>query len=360
MLTLAGTLDTLRPHLPAALVSDDAFVRARAAVNHLEADITNGVYFECRLHNQAPRVDLVLLLHAAGGALLAANGGGARPGSVRERAAQRTVISFCRRWTAPGSPLRNLIDHAWIEYDVDHDPPGDGAARSASGVFASLRTSYGLAHAAPVLGPSALEVVEALTGRRASEVVRECLSACIERLPVEARIVHVGLMSGRSEPTVRICIAKLPVEGIEHLLAATAGIGGSDIADITRMASLPDGAGEPLYISMLHLDIDERRGFVPRIGLERQFARACQISGQIGAAERGFLDTLTARGLCVGDKRDALLQWPGRSVAMMPHELWWSLIDRRVNHVKFVYAPDSGLETKGYLFAKHRPRRRPC
>lgn len=356
MFSLAGTLDVMRPHLPGALASADAFERARAAVDHLDAEITNGIYFECRLRRGSPRVDLVIAVHAYGAALLGAASGSGPPGCRRAQPAGRRLSAFCRRWTAPTSPLRTLVDHLWLEYDVEQEPSLE-EARSGPGVFCSLRGSHRMAHPAPALCRRALDALEALTGHEASRAVRECLHACFARLPPETGVPHVGLMFGRETPTVRICIAKLLAEGAAGFIAATAGVGGEDIADITRLASLPDGPGGPLYVPMLHLDIDERRGFIPRVGMERQFTHTCQLAGRTGAGERQLLDTLTARGLCSREKRDALLKWPGRTVALMPHEVWWSVVERRVNHVKFVYEPDSGVETKGYLFARHRPYR---
>ena len=357
MFSLAGTLDAMRPHLPGALVSANAFEHARAAVGHLEAEITNGIYFECRLRRGSSRVDLVIAVHADGAALLAAASGSGARGCRHAQPGRRRLSAFCRRWTAPTSPLRTQVDHLWLEYDVEQGTSADEAARSGPGVFCSLRRSHGMARSGPALRRRVIEALEALTGYQASRTVQECLHACFARLPAETGVPHVGLMFGREAPTVRICIAKLPASGAADLLAATAGVGGGDVADVTRLASLPDGPGGPLYVPMLHLDIDERRGFIPRVGMERQFAHTCQLAGRTGAGERHLLDTLTALGLCSREKRDALLKWPGRTLAMMPHEVWWSVVERRVNHVKFVYEPHSGVETKGYLFARHRPYR---
>ena len=357
MFSLAGTLDAMRRHLPDALVSADAFEYAKAAVEHVAAEITSGIYFECRLQHGSPRVDLVIAVHADGGARLAATSGHEAPGCLHVQPAWRRLSAFCRRWTAPTSSLQELVDHLWLEYDVEQGASLDEATRSGPGVFCSLRDSHRMAHSGPTLSGRALRALEALAGRRAGSTVQDCLDACIARLPPETGVPHVGVMFGRETPTVRVCIAKLPAAGAAGFLAATAGVGGKDVADITRLASLPDGPAGPLYLPMVHLDIDERTGFVPRVGMERQFAHTCQLTGRTGTGERALLDALTARGLCAREKRDALLQWPGRSVAMLPHEIWWSVVERRVNHVKFVYEPASGVQTKGYLFARHRPCR---
>ena len=350
MPSLTDTLDVLRPLLPPPLVSADAFARARAAVEHLRPEITDGIHFECRLHGRSARVDLILIVRPERGALLA--GPAAR--TPRGDRGWRRLAAFCRRWTASGSPLRELIDHIWLEYDV---AAGGETGRPAPGVFCRLRRPRRDADPARDLRRT-LTVVEALTGRPASRVVRECLSTGLGRLPADAAVPYVGFMIGRRSPTIRLCIAKLPLAVAETYCAATAAVGGPEVARIAGRAALPDGAGGRWYVPMLHLDVDERRGFLRRVGMERSFRQPCQLAGETGAAERRLLEALTEQELCTLEKRDALLTWPGRSVAMLGHELGWSTFERRINHLKFVHEPGVGTETKGYLFARYRRRNR--
>ena len=356
MPSLAGTLDALRPLLPPALVSAAAFGRACSAVAHLQPQITDGIYFECRLHDRSSRVDLVIIVRREGAALLSAPVSNATRGVRPEHPEWRRLGAFLRRWTAPGSSLHELIEHIWLEYDVEPPRPGSEASRPAPGVFCRLRAPRRTAHSAHELGRRMLTVVEALAGRPVSRIVRNCLSLGVALLPSEAAVPYVGLMIGRPVPTIRLCIAKLPAADAATYLAATAAVGGHQVADVTSQATLPDGAGGPWYVPLLHLDIDERRGFLPRVGLERPFPQFCQLAGKTGAREREFLEALTAQGLCARDKRDALLAWPGRSAAMLPHRLGWSVVERRINHVKFVQDPDCLTEIKGYLFARHYRR----
>ena len=355
MPSLTDTLDVLRPLLPPPLVSADAFARARAAVEHLRPEITDGIHFECRLHGRSARVDLILIVRPEDGALLAGPAARTPPGVPPGDRGWRRLAAFCRRWTASGSPLRELIDHVWLEYDV---AAGGETGRPAPGVFCLLRRPRRAADPARELRRRTLTLVEALTGRPASRVVRECLSAGLGRLPADASVPYVGFMIGRRSPTIRLCIAKLPLAEAETYCAATAAVGGPEVARIASRAALPDGAGGRWYVPMLHLDVDERRGFLRRIGMERSFRQPCQLAGEMGAAERRLLDTLTAQDLCTREKRDALLTWPGCSVAMLGHELGWSTFERRINHLKFVHEPGVGTETKGYLFARYRRRNR--
>ena len=356
MPSLAGTLDVLRHLLPPALVSADAFERACGAVEHLQPEITDGIYFECRLHDRSPRVDLIIIVRETGGALLAAPDPHPSRDVRREHPGWRRLTAFCRRWTAPGSSLHGLIDHIWLEFDVEPARPGREADPQAPGVFCKLRTPRWTPDAARELCRRTLTVVEALTERPASAIVRECLAMSVARLTAEAAVPYVGFMIGRRVPTVRICVAKLRAAEAAKYLDATAAASGRDFADLTRLAMLPDGTGGPRYVPLLHLDIDERCGFLPRVGMERPFAQRSQLAGETGGRDRRLLDALTARGLCTRGKRDALLTWPGRSVAMLPHGLGWSVVERRINHVKLVHDPCFGTEAKGYLFARYYRR----
>ena len=352
MPSLADTLDVMRPLLPPALVGADAFKRARTAVEHLRPEITDGIHFECRLHERSNRVDLVIIVRREGAALLAAPLTRTLPGVRSEDPAWRRLSAFCREWTASRSRLQELIEHIWLEYDV---AAGGGLSRPAPGVFCRLRRPHRAAQTARELCRRTLTVVEALTGHPASHIVRECLCAML-RLSTDAAIPYVGFMLGRALPTIRICIAKLPAADAENYLDATAAVSSRVAARITCQAALPDGAGGPWYVPMLHLDIDERRGFLPRIGMERPFPQLCQLAGTTGAAERKLLDVLTMQDLCTRRKRDALLAWPGSSVAMMRHHLGWSTVERRINHIKFVHEPGLGTEAKAYLFARYYRR----
>ncbi len=287
MPSLAGTLDVMRPLLPPALVSAAAFERARAAVEHLRPEITDGIYFECRLHDRSSRVDLVMIVREEGGALLAGSTAKASCGARHKDPEWRPLAAFCRRWTAPGSSLRDLLHHVWLEYDVEPARSDNEADRPAPGMFCRLRQPYRTGRTARDLCRRTLTAVEALTGRPASPVVRDCLGTGLARLPQEAAVPYVGLMIGRRVPTVRVCIAKLRAAEAPAYLAATAAVGGRDVADAANQAALPDGPDGPLYVPMLHLDIDERRGFLPRVGMERPFAPTCRLTGETATGDRG-------------------------------------------------------------------------
>ena len=361
MQSLASTLSVARTHLPRALVSADAFARACAAIEHLPAAVTKGVYFECRLHDRSPQVDLVVAVHERGAAILAEHRPHVASPRARETRWWGRLLAFCRTWTDPSSTLGSLFDHIWLEYDVDRHSTGGRNTPSASvpGVFVSFREPRPGRDSTTTLYAGAVKVIEALAGRTISTPVAAGLRTCFDRLPPAAGVHHIGLLTQREAPTMRVCIAKLPPADVGPYITATAAANPADIDAVTRLAACRVGPERELCVPMLHLDIDARDGFLPRLGMERPFARRGQPSGFIGPAERALLDRLTARGLCASAKRDAILTWPGQSISVMPHELWWSRIDRRVNHVKLVAEPGAEIEVKGYLFMSYRCHGRP-
>jgi hypothetical protein len=105
---------------------------------------------------------------------------------------------------------------------------------------------------------------------------------------------------------------------------------------------------------LLHLDVAGDVGH--RVGIEYVFSRSEQLRGHV--AETGFLDHLEALGLCSPAKRSGLSAWAGYSTERLPHELWQSLLVRRLNHVKLVLSPDAPPQAKAYLSFHHVPRTR--
>jgi hypothetical protein len=90
----------------------------------------------------------------------------------------------------------------------------------------------------------------------------------------------------------------------------------------------------------------------PRLGLEYVFGPREQARGRL--AETAFVRHLARRGLCTADEAAALAAFPGCTTEQLPHELWRSLVVRRVNHVKLVFDGALPPEAKGYLVLHNR------
>lgn len=357
MHSLTTTLQAVSERLPRPLVSHDSLRRLEAVVDHLPAALSKMIYFECRLRDAAPRVDLVLAIYPRGAAIMARHelaDAGLTPNWWMR------LQAFCRRWMASAS-LRSMLDHIWLEYDVAAGPDiaSAGARRAASvvpepGIFISLVRLSSLRPDRPSAWfDHVLTAVESIATVAVARSVRDALHICIKQLPPAAAVAYVGLMTHRPRPTIRVCLANVPASSVMPYVADVASTSPRHLDTAIRLAAYRHTSNGERCVPMLHLDISPTHGILPRVGLERLFSRPSQRHGRIAGPDRQLLALLNRSGACTEDKRNALLKWPGRSVAVLPHELWWSLIDRRVNHLKFVLDGDRAFDVKAYLLLSY-------
>lgn len=354
--SLATTLHAIRPHLPGALISVAAFQRACAAVAHLPAAAVRTMYFECRMHDRSARVDLIVAIQPRGAVLL-----DARPPDPVTPAWWDRLMAFRRRWTAPGSRLGALIDHVWLAYDIDCEEALSTGVTPTPGIYFSFEKAPPLHEdQAATWRRRSTAAIENFTGRSVTQRVAEGLRTCFDRLPPSADVAYVGLMTHRATPVIRICLTKIRTDALPSYVAATAAARPKAVHAITQLTAGRYAADGSRRVPMLHLDLDTDGRFLPRIGMERPFERPCQRRGAIDPAARHLLERFTHSRLCAHAKAEALLSWPGRSVTILPYELEWSVVDRRVNHLKLVVDAAGTLEVKGYLFASYRHQTRPA
>jgi hypothetical protein len=326
---LSGTLDRVAPHLPPALVSATALARVRDAAAWLPAALSNWLYLECRLR----RVQ-------AGDASLPAALGGVE--------AWRRAAALARAWADPGSPLARAVESVWLEFDLD-DASAAAGRPPAPGVFVDF-TQEAFESGSPAerfaLAEAALRPL--LAGEMPDATARG-VRRCFDALPAGAYLLYVGVLLPRGTDLVRLCVIGL---GEDALLSYLRDVGWAGAPDELR-ALTSELARAP---EIVHLDVGPSGAPSPRVGLEYPFARRSQLRGAID--EVALLDHLVTRGLCTPEKRDALARWPGHAFDTMRHELWPSLVVRRVNHVKLVCDAGRPVRAKGYLAMNHEFYRR--
>ena len=355
--SLADTFDTVAPHIPARLVSPEALALASAVAGHLPASLTKWIYLECRLGEEASRVDMVIEVDECGRAILADQNPVLHlPERIRADPAWGRVRELCRQWADPRSPLHRTVAHIWLEFDVDGRGGGGAPDRPpVPGVFVSLGELPTPDFTAAAWYARALDALRPLMGGGLPSRVAGTLRTCFDGLPAGAYVPYVGVMLSRRIDAVRLCLSGVADDELPRYLRAI-GWSAADGELATLASVLGDmrrAAGRG--VAILHLDVGET--VLPRIGAEYMFERRAQLDGQV--LETAFLDHLIERGLCTPAKRDALLAWPGYSYESFRHELWRSLLVRRLNHVKVVYEPGRALEAKGYVclfYGFHRQR----
>ena len=356
METLASSFRLIAPHVPAALVPAETLDRL-AAVAARQAPV-HCAGFEVRLGGKDAAVDMAQRIRGFGGEpqrwrqhLEAADMAQASPPWHRLR-------DFARRWTDPETTFRGDIAAAWLEFDA----PNDGAAPVPS-LFTSLMQQPG-AGDADTLTRIAAELFEALTGKRLSSALAEAVGACAEACPPGAGVSDLGFMLGRDVDALRLAIACFEPTNVAAFLERIGAFEGSE-----TIAAAEDLLREGDEVT-LSLDVigsssgrDEDAGdppfrVLPRVGVE---IFPGPLLDEV-PRWRTRLDDLVAVDLCTPEKRDALLGWPGYTepgqdpwpAALLAESLLrsptdFSVLGRRLHHLKLVCAPGRPIEAKAYL-----------
>lgn len=347
MSSLEESLRLALASLSPALLADDERPAVRRLARALAPIHCAG--FECRLAAGGGRVDLQQRVLAGWGepgllaATLEARGLAATPPWDR-------LAAFSRRWEGPGSFLRREVRGCWLEFDrgmefdrgVEFDPP-------VPSVFLSLARLH---ETAADLERVVRRIVEPLVGEALPAPVLASLRRCAGACSGDAGVTDIGVMLSRDAGGLRVVTGHLPRDGVPGWLEAAGWTG--DRRELTpALKSLPPAA-DPVAVS---LDVGAR--VRPRIGLE-YFPE----SGESGAGWGELLEHLTGRGLCRPDEAEALLAWPGRIHPPDAGGDWpwtlvvdsileparrFSVIERRLNHVKVVCRPGSPPSAKAYL-----------
>ena len=342
---LSGTLDALAPHLPPALVSPGALAAVRAVARALPAALTDELYLECRLAAAAPRVDLVLHLREDGMEVAA----GRNPGvdlspALLALPAWSRLRTFCGERARARSALGDGVAAMWLEVDAH----GADTDAHAPGFFLDVRWLGERGTPAEEWTALAGAWLEWLGGRLPAAALWS-LRRVVRALPPGAAMLYVGLFPGRGGARVRTCAAGIEAARLPRFLADAGWSGCHAALDETARALAPLAVP-----GVVHLDVDAG-GVAPRVGWELKLDRRAQLSGSL--RERAFAARLVDAGLADAAKAEALAAWPGWTVEALPHQLWESVVVRRVNHVKVVLEEGGAREAKAYLCARHAPRR---
>jgi hypothetical protein len=329
--SVAQTLMHVVPELSAALVTADAHRRVLSVASALPAALTRWMYLECRLAAKESQTDLIVRV---------------------EPVAARIAAELC----APAADILahdSVVEGIWLEFDIPTVGGSAGEVLSRPGLFADLRPAiYARASSTERL-QATLRVAEMVSPNSMSSDVTRAISRCVRALPAGAAIIYVGSFRHRPEngATRRVCIAGLEDRQLRAYLSRV-GWPGSPVEWEVALRPFSASAVRPASTAtMLHLDVGA--DIAPGISFELGLRREPQRRGRV--AEMALLDALVDSGLCAPAKRDGLIAWPHTTIDTMPHELWPSVVTRRINHVKITVRPDGGVTAKAYLSASYRP-----
>lgn len=328
--SLEDWLAVVRPHLTAPLFAARGIARLGSVARELPGDGLAAL--EVRLGPGAGPIDLSIRRLPASPAPPLASLAPPPP----EWLSPPHLRAFLSRWLSPGDPFAPLLA-LWLEFDLD--PESRGVPPAVPSV--KLPPDAEIAWLTDVLLP-------ALHGAPLAPAQRRTIHRCHAALAAPGHpgsILYVFSLRARGGDAVRLELFGLGPEEILRYLETVAP------------AALPTvSAAVPLFVGAgtVHLSFDVGGGgeILPRIGVEGSFPR-------LPAREPRWLDLLdrmVAHGLCLAEKRDALLAWPGYDTVWTAPGRWPAatagvrgFCARSLSHVKVVCRPEAAPEAKAYL-----------
>lgn len=344
--TLADTLQVLIPNLSPVLVSESSAQNLIEMARALPP-IVNGL-IECRLSDGTLQADLsqqilteneetdILMNH------LIKSGLSDIPAWLR-------VHKLCSQWQEQSSSIHDLVDCIGFELDAD----ACSRQTHLPSVFLRLKKDgFSVDEKQSALD----EGLQILFGKPGPFPGQDILHNCFTFN--KARLIYIGAMLARSSDALR---AEFIPQSSECIIPLLKHIGWSwDESELKAIIDQLDHLG--VYINLVHVDIAST--VRPKMGL----SCLCRVGPDRRPNWPFFLDRLVESGLCLPDKRDALLAWEGFAEPTASKVPWppyiicqsllkpdlLSLFERDISHIKIVYQPGKPLEAKAYLRFNHR------
>lgn len=356
---LTEYLALTKPFVSDQLIDQESWEQIEAIAQYLPSQSTSFFGFECRLGESNARADFLLCISAGelGQAMLA---GGEAPDMFVPELFQQPIWAqireFATCWHNTLSPLHQKVSNFWLEFDVhklSSHPPIPSCFFGSNMIYAD-----------PFADPSAhtwvtRTAIRLLQGAPLSSALEQQTFRAVNALPLGAYVFQVGLMLARGAKQVRLCIRGISTRQIIEYLE-TLGWSGCPVSLHNQLQELSH------YAERIDLDIDiGETGIAPKIGLE------CYLTFQPKLQPKWseFLQYLVTHELCLPEKQEALLDYPGfvrektHRDQFPAHLLNLSkflgncsevVFMRGLHHIKVVYQADRAIEAKAYAWVSHR------
>ena len=344
MQSLDASLRLIAPRVPEALVPPDSLdaigrLAARLAPIHCAG-------FEIRLDDENTDVDFAQRVQAYRGEperLSHHIGATELSASAEWKRLQR----FCDAWARTSSVIHRAAAGGWLEFDA--------RIATAEVPIPSLFLTFEHRERRRVADELLDLVSEAtllLQGEPLSPTLVAAIARCVAACPPTAGPTDAGFMLSREIDALRLVWSPLTLDEAGDFLSRLEWEGTAD-----ELAAVRTALGDRTNDLVLSIDVGDR--LFARVGFE-YFPGA--LAEQVNEW-KPLLDGLVDAGLCSPVKRSALLEWPGYTTPEEVDGDWpdamifdsllgrpdeFSVLGRRLNHVKLVCEPGRRLRAKAY------------
>ncbi len=337
------------------LISPEKFKNILSVAKIFPGNLTSFLGFEIHLGDFRPRADWAFAVSGAGDDRIVFENLLKQenfPKFLLQQPEWKQIAAFSEAWNQKESSLKKQVKCFWLEFDM----PETTSDVSIPSVFFGPEKIQDDSSHSPKIQFSWLvnEALPLLRGQPLSTTVKRQILRCIEKIPKGASLFQVGTMLSRSTNDVRLYINKVPPRNILSYLNS---LGWSD-EDGTFQILIEDLESKADRF-VLSFDVTSA-GIEPRIGLE------CSFEENRYHEEKRWeelFEYLVAKGMCLPEKRDAVLRYPGVehpddfsggvmrpfvSVSQHLDDIFSGSLVRYISHVKVVYIPGRPLEAKAY------------
>lgn len=317
--SLANYIDLLRPSLSQQLISDEQLSYIRAIAEVLPSAMTYFFGLECPLSIPDARGDFLVCTTPEDSGFQILGDRHANlylPDSLKAHPVWRQVQNFSHVWCEEGSALHEKVKNFWLEFDVDGMPdpiPVPSCFFGPGAVYPEPEsTAY---HWITRQG------LQLLRNQDISTEIEHKLFQCLDQLPHNAYVFQIGTMLARKADAVRVCIRDIAPDQVGDYLRKLDWAG--SVTELECWLKELSAFTERVDIG---IDLGETIG--AKIGLE------CYLSKQPKFEPRWevFLNYLVDKGLCVPQKREGLLTYPG-SIREKDYQDIWSPELRRLSQI---------------------------
>ncbi len=223
-----------------------------------------------------------------------------------------------------------------VEYDAAGGPHG-----TPPGLFVKIRT-----------GTDAMDTVaEWLAGVVGWRLERRVLGRTFDRMSADgAAVEYLGIMPGRPTRAYRVISRSMEPARVLPVLEDLGWNGPADA--VADFLSRFEGMFHALRISF---DVTAQ-AILPRVGLELFQGKTGTLTHSGAGPWGAFLARLCERGLCLPEKMDGLMAWPGRELVFCGGKTFGLLTS--LAHVKVSFEARDGenaIEAKAYPAAGYLP-----
>jgi len=255
------------------------------------------------------------------------------------------INALCSHLNNPSSVLYDKVAEFWMEFDI---PPSSPDIPIPS-VFLSLRRPF----PGNIFLKIAASILALLQDKPAPARLLSNLRYISQVCPEGAGVIDIGMLLARNTEIIRANVGNIPPDQVKSFLETIRWCGNMDalVDTYQRLSALAD---------RMSLCLDVGAEIYPRIGLE------CFIAPQTDKTPLWvqLIDELTGSGLCAPSKGEALLIWPGYTyptsrpvhwpVGLMVESMLgppdrFSVMGRRLSHIKLDYIPKQAVTAKGYF-----------